>query len=156
LNPGSTLAIKLNNRSVTAYSFDNASGLLNANLALIQGTNTLMVTVTNDCGTTTETITVNYVPSTNGGGENNSGSTETGTDGTGTGGQIGQAKTTICHTENGVSTTIEIPLSELSAHKAHGDTVGACPDNKGKLEIKPDLKPSESTPKTPASGRGGL
>ena len=115
-----------------------------------------MLTVTNDCGTTTETITINYVPSTNGGGENNSGSTENGADGTGTGGQIGQAKTTICHTENGVSTTIEVPLSELPAHKAHGDTVGPCPGDKGKLDLKPDLKPTESTPKTPTTGRGGL
>ncbi len=156
LNPGNGMSLKLNNRSITAFSYDNSTSLFNANLPLIQGTNTIMLTVTNECGTTTETITINYVPTTNGGGENNSGSTETGTDGTGTGGQIGQAKTTICHTENGVSTTIEIPLSELPAHKAHGDTVGACPENKGKLEVKPDLKPTESTPKTPTSGRGGL
>lgn len=156
LNPGNVMALKLNNRAITAFSYDNSTSLFNANLPLIQGTNTIMLTVTNDCGTTTETITINYVPSTNGGGENNSGSTENGTDGTGTGGQIGQAKTTICHTENGVSTTIEVPLSELPAHKAHGDTVGPCPGDKGKLDLKPDLKPTESTPKTPTTGRGGL
>ena len=155
LNPGNVMALKLNNRAITAFSYDNSTSMFNANLPLIQGTNTIMLTVTNDCGTTTETITVNYVPSTSGSGDN-SGSTGDGSGTTGNGGQIGQAKTTICHTENGVSTTLEIPLSEWPAHQAHGDKIGACPDNKIKLEGKPELKPTESTPKTPTTGRGGL
>ncbi len=155
LNPGNVMALKLNNRAITAFSYDNSTRMFNANLPLIQGTNTIMLTVTNDCGTTTETITVNYVPSTSGSGDN-SGSTGDGSGTTGNGGQIGQAKTTICHTENGVSTTLEIPLSEWPAHQAHGDKIGACPDNKIKLEGKPELKPTESTPKTPTTGRGGL
>ena len=153
---GNPLVVKLNNRTVVNFSFNAATGMFTSAVQLAQGSNTLTLTSTNDCGTTTETITVNYVPASSGEGNNNGGSTEGGSGTVGNGGQIGQAKTTICHTENGVSTTMEIPLTEWPAHQAHGDTVGPCPDNKVKGEEKPELKPSESTPKTPSSGRGGL
>lgn len=155
-NPGNVIAIKLNNRAITAFSYDNATSLLNSNLALIQGANTITVTVTNECGTTTETITVNYVPTVTEGGNNNGGSTENGSGSNGNGGQIGQAKITICHTEKGVSTTMEIPLADWPTYQALGATAGPCPENKEKSDGKPVLKPTETTPKTPASGRGGL
>jgi hypothetical protein len=147
-NPGNGIALKLNNRLITTFNFDNVTRLLKANLPLIQGTNTIMVTVTNECETTTETITLNYVPQTNGAGDNG-GSTENGE-------QIGKTTVIICHSENGVLTTMEIPITELPAHEAHGDKIGACPDNKGKLDEKPGVKPTETAPKTPTTGRGGL
>jgi len=155
-NPGNVIAIKLNNRAITAFSYDNATSLLNANLALIQGANTTTVTVTNECGTATETITVNYVPTASGGGDNNGGSTENGSGSNGNGGQIEQAKITICYTEKGVSRTIEIPLADWPTYQALGATAGPCPENKEKLDEKPVSKPTESTPKTPVNGRGGL
>jgi hypothetical protein len=155
-NPGNVIAIKLNNRTITVFSYDNATRLLNSNLALIQGANTITVTVTNECGTTTETITVNYVPAASGGGDNNGGSTENGSGSNGNGGQIGQAKITICHTEKGVSTTMEIPLADWPRYQALGATVGSCPENKEKSDEKPVSKPTESAPKTPVNGRGGL
>jgi hypothetical protein len=155
-NPGNVIAIKLNNRTITVFSYDNATRLLNSNLALIQGSNTITVTVTNECGTTTETITVNYVPAASGGGDNNGGSTENGSGSNGNGGQIGQAKITICHTEKGVSTTMEIPLADWPRYQALGATVGPCPENKEKSDGKPVSKPTESAPKTPINGRGGL
>ena len=155
-NPGNVIAIKLNNRAITAFSYDNATSLLNANLALIQGANTITVTVTNECGTATETITVNYVPTASGGGDNNGGSTENGSGSNGNGGQIEQAKITICYTEKGVSRTIEIPLADWPTYQALGATAGPCPENKEKLDEKPVSKPTESTPKTPVNGRGGL
>jgi len=155
-NPGNVIAIKLNNRAITVFSYDNGTRMLNSNLALIQGANTITVTVTNECGTTTETITVNYVPTVTEGGNNNGGSTENGSGSNGNGGQIGQAKITICHTEKGVSTTMEIPLADWPTYQALGATAGPCPENKEKSDVKPVLKPSETTPKTPASGRGGL
>jgi large repetitive protein len=155
VNAGSVMDMKINGRAITTYNFNNSTSLLTANLALIQGTNTIMVTVTNDCGTVTETISVNYVQADSGSGDGQNSGT-TGTNSSENAEQNGQTKLTICHTENGVSTTLEIRPSDWPAHMAHGDKLGACPDNKGKLDEKPGVKPTESTPKTPESGRGGL
>jgi hypothetical protein len=155
VNPGSVMDMKINGRTITTFNFNNSTSLLTANLALIQGTNTIMVTATNDCGTSTETITVNYVQPDSGSGDGQ-GSGRTDTNSSENGGGIGKTTVIICHNEKGVLTTMEIPITELPAHEAHGDKIGACPDNKGKLEDKPSLKPTESTPKTPESGRGGL
>ncbi len=155
VNPGSVMDMKINGRTITTFNFNNSTSLLTANLALIQGTNTIMVTVTNDCGTVTETISVNYVQADSGSGAGQNSGT-TGTNSSENAEQNGQSKLTICHTEKGVSTTLEIRPSDWPAHEAHGDKLGACPDNKGKSDEKPGVKPTESTPKTPESGRGGL
>ncbi|TXI84684.1 MAG: hypothetical protein E6Q38_01575, partial [Crocinitomicaceae bacterium] len=59
-NNGQGLSLKLNNVAVTNYSFNNATGALQANVTLNPGLNTIVLTSTTSCGTDTETITVNY------------------------------------------------------------------------------------------------
>ena len=89
-------------------SFVFANGAFSANVTLIAGTNNIVLTAVNGCGTDTETITVNYTAP---------------VDNT-------PQKVTICHYPPGNSgnpQTIEIPLSAWPAHQAHGDVLGPCP-----------------------------
>ena len=89
-------------------SFIFANGSFSANVNLIPGTNNIVLTAVNTCGTDTETIAVNYSAP---------------VDNT-------PQKVTICHYPPGNSgnpQTIEIPLSAWPAHQAHGDVLGPCP-----------------------------
>lgn len=157
----SNVALSMNGRPLTTFTVNNATGLLSGNIVLTTGANTITIVTTTPCGTATQSIIVNYVAGTG------SGSTDQG--GSGNGGQIGVAMVTICHTENGVSTTMEIPVTQLAAHQKHGDKVGACVEEikgggKTPIEKAPKVEtpiekggstPVESQPKTVGSGRGG-
>jgi hypothetical protein len=54
------LVLTVNNRSVTNYTMNSTTGSFQANLNLIPGTNTVVITATNACGTATQTVTINY------------------------------------------------------------------------------------------------
>ena len=90
-------------------TFTVTGGQLRSNATLSGGTNTIVITATNVCGSVTETITVNYAPL-----------------------EIQEQKITICHYppgNNGNPQTLEIPLSAWPAHQAHGDVLGPCPES---------------------------
>ena len=99
--------LSVNGNQVTNYVFSN--GILNANLNLVIGLNTINIVATNECGNATKTITINYqIPV--------------------------EEKIVICHIPPGNPNnpqTIEIPLSAWPAHQAHGDVMGACVPNNG-------------------------
>jgi hypothetical protein len=67
------------------------------------GKNIIVLTVTNECGTDAETITINYAPPV-------------------------EQKVVICHKADRTTQTLEIPMSEWPAHQAHGDVLGPCPE----------------------------
>ncbi|MCR9171498.1 MAG: Ig-like domain-containing protein [bacterium] len=48
-----------------AFNYNSGSNQLEANIALTPGANRIQITVGNDCGTDTETMTVNYTPCSN-------------------------------------------------------------------------------------------
>jgi hypothetical protein len=55
------MTIKVNGVGKT-YNYNTKSGIYSLDLALVEGVNTIVLTATNNCGTTTETITLNYKP----------------------------------------------------------------------------------------------
>src|SRR5574343_538650 len=61
-NNGQGVSLKLNNTAITNYSFNNATGAIQATVNLLPGLNTFILTSTTACGTDTETIVVNYQP----------------------------------------------------------------------------------------------
>jgi hypothetical protein len=99
--------LSVNGNQITNYVFSN--GILNANLNLVIGINTISIVATNECGNATKTITINYqIPV--------------------------EEKIVICHIPPGNPNnpqTIEIPLSAWAAHQAHGDVMGACVPSNG-------------------------
>ncbi len=50
---------KLNNKPLKKI-FDANTGMLSANLVLVEGNNTFTITATNDCGSVTQTMVINY------------------------------------------------------------------------------------------------
>jgi hypothetical protein len=103
------------NGQVVSNGFNPTTGKVSALFKLIQGQNTIVITVTNDCGTVNQTITVVYNPIV--------------TPPTPPTPPVVEEKITICHIPPGNSgnpQTIEIPLSAWPAHQAHGDVIGAC------------------------------
>jgi hypothetical protein len=74
-------------------------------LTLNSGTNVIVITATNECGTDTETITINYA-------------------------EPVEQKVVICHKSGNTTQTLEIPMSAWPAHQAHGDVLGPCPTQK--------------------------
>jgi hypothetical protein len=100
------------NGQIVSNGFTPTTGKVSALFKLISGQNTIVITVTNDCGTATQTITVNYNPVV-----------------TPPTPPVVEEKITICHYppgNNGNPQTIEIPLSAWPAHQAHGDMEGPC------------------------------
>ena len=59
-NNGQGITLTNNGRGITTFSVNNATGALTSNVTLVPGANVFVITVTNACGTDTETITVNY------------------------------------------------------------------------------------------------
>jgi len=59
-NNGQGITLTNSGRGITSFSVNNATGALTSNVTLIPGANVFVITVTNACGTATETITVNY------------------------------------------------------------------------------------------------
>ena len=116
-----TITLKQNNVSITSFSFNATTGMVQNNLTLKPGLNTLVLSATNGCGSDSKTVTINYTREVNNTGGGN------------TGGGNQEQKITICHYppgNNGNPQTIEIPLSAWPAHQAHGDKLGPC-DNSG-------------------------
>ena len=115
------------NGQIVSNGFNPTTGKVSALFKLISGQNAIVITVTNDCGTVTQTILVNYNPVV--------------TPPTPPAPPVEEEKITICHIPPGNSgnpQTIEIPLSAWPAHQAHGDVVGACVET-----------PTPPTPPTP-------
>ena len=54
------VSISINGQTVSSYTFNASSGVGTANVGLIPGVNTIVITSSNGCGTDTETITINY------------------------------------------------------------------------------------------------
>jgi len=114
-----TITLKQNNVSITSFSFNATTGMVQNNLTLKPGLNTLVLSATNGCGSDSKTVTINYTREVNNTGGGN------------TGGGNQEQKITICHYppgNNGNPQTIEIPLSAWPAHQAHGDKLGPCPE----------------------------
>jgi hypothetical protein len=100
-NQGITMT--LNGKPFTGFAFaPTKGGSLTSGLTLNPGKNIIVITATNECGTDTETITINYAPPV-------------------------EQKVTICHKSGNTTQTLEIPMSEWPAHQAHGDVLGPCP-----------------------------
>ncbi len=59
-NNGQGITLNINGRSISNFTFSNATGVFQSTLNLTPGLNTLVLTSVNSCGTDTETITVNY------------------------------------------------------------------------------------------------
>ncbi|MFY7668537.1 MAG: hypothetical protein ACOVQG_07320 [Crocinitomicaceae bacterium] len=102
------------------FSFTN--GILTSSLLLNEGTNVIVISTANACGSDTKIINVNYVlPNNSGGSNGNNGSTGN-----------TEEKIIICHYppgNTGNPQQLEIPLSAWPAHQAHGDVIGPCPSN---------------------------
>jgi predicted methyltransferase len=124
----------LNGKPFGGFAFaPTKGGSLTSSLSLNPGKNVIVVTATNQCGTDTETITINYVAAVE-----------------------PDKKVTICHKSGNTTQTMEIPLSEWPAHEAHGDVLGPCPtqkpnENGGQQQnngsgtqqpVKPEIKPA--------------
>jgi hypothetical protein len=106
-NMSGSQGIVLTQNGSPISNFNFASGTVQAAVTLIQGANLFTITLTNTCGTITESLTVNYKPE-----------------------DQAEQKITICHYppgNNGNPQTLEIPLSAWPAHQAHGDILGPCP-----------------------------
>jgi len=100
------ISISSNGSMVTNYSLNN--GVVSAVINLTNGTNTIVILATNECGNTNQEINISYNP------------------------VVEEEKITICHIPPGNPNnpqTIEIPASAWPAHQAHGDVIGACPEN---------------------------
>jgi heptaprenylglyceryl phosphate synthase len=109
-NNGEGITATQNGKIITSGSFNPANGSLTGSVVLSPGANVFVVTVTNACGTDTETVTIFYEEEE----ENNSNP---------------EQMITICHIppgNNGNPQTIEIPLSAWPEHQAHGDVLGTC------------------------------
>jgi PKD repeat protein len=122
----------LNGKPFVGFAFaPTKGGSLTSSLTLNPGTNMIVVTATNECGTDTETITINYV-------------------------EPVEQKVVICHKSGNTTQTLEIPMSAWPAHQAHGDVLGPCPtqkpnENGGQQQnngsgneqpVKPEIKPA--------------
>ncbi|MEY3237461.1 MAG: hypothetical protein RI883_1562, partial [Bacteroidota bacterium] len=59
-NNGQGITLTHNERGVTDYTFNTATGSFESNVTLSVGLNTFVLTSVNSCGTDVETITVNY------------------------------------------------------------------------------------------------
>jgi len=96
--------IILSLNGTTQSNFTYSNGNLSAVFNLIKGLNTIVVSVNNECGSASKTISINYqTPE--------------------------EEKITICHIPPGNPNnpqTIEIPASAWAAHQAHGDVLGTC------------------------------
>jgi heptaprenylglyceryl phosphate synthase len=109
-NNGEGITATQNGKIITSGTFNPANGSLTGSVVLSPGANVFVVTVTNACGTDTETVTIFYEEEE----ENNSDP---------------EQMITICHIppgNNGNPQTIQIPLSAWPAHQAHGDVLGSC------------------------------
>jgi hypothetical protein len=101
------LALTINNQQITNYTFNPSTGMLTRTLVLQNGTNTITLRATNNCGTDVQSLTILLNPPA----------------------PVPNRTVTICHYPMPGSNkpiTITIPESELSAHLAHGDQLGAC------------------------------
>jgi PKD repeat protein len=122
----------LNGKPFVGFAFaPTKGGSLTSSLTLNPGTNMIVVTATNECGTDTETITINYTAPV-------------------------EQKVVICHKSGNTTQTLEIPMSAWPAHQAHGDVLGPCPtqkpnENGGQQQnngsgnqqpVKPEIKPA--------------
>ena len=96
------ITIMLNGSTQSNYTYSN--GNLSSTMNLGNGLNTIVVSVNNECGNASKSISINYqAPE--------------------------EEKITICHIPPGNPNnpqTIEIPASAWAAHQAHGDVLGAC------------------------------
>ena len=102
----SQITVTHNGANVTGGFFNSTTGLYTATLTFTEHVNTIVISVTNDCGSDSQNIKVQY----------------------------DEPKITICHHPPGNPTNtqeIEIPLSAWPAHQAHGDTQGPCPTGTG-------------------------
>jgi hypothetical protein len=99
---GQQPTVTINNRSYNVTGYNPTTGLLVMNLPLSQGANTIVISVSNACGTDTETIIVNY--------------------------QLDDQKIKICYKEQGATSakTIEIPASAWPSYQALGAVLGEC------------------------------
>jgi hypothetical protein len=99
---GQQPTVTINNRSYNVTGYNPITGLLVMNLPLSQGANTIVISVSNACGTDTETIIVNY--------------------------QLDDQKIKICYKEQGATSakTIEIPASAWPSYQALGAVLGEC------------------------------
>ncbi len=57
---GGNVVYTVNGVQTTNFSYNSVTGQFSSNVTLRRGQNTIQITVTNECGTDTETITVNY------------------------------------------------------------------------------------------------
>jgi len=98
------VVMTVNGKPFTGFDFaPTKGGGLTSGLMLNPGKNIIVITATNECGTDTETITINYAPPV-------------------------EQKVIICHKADRTTQTLEIPMSEWPAHQAHGDVLGPCPE----------------------------
>ena len=139
-NNGEGIAATQNGKLITSGSFNPANGSLTGTVVLNQGANIFVVTVTNACGTATETVTIFYEEEE----ENNSNP---------------EQMITICHIppgNNGNPQTIEIPLSAWPAHQAHGDVLGPCSEEPAGNDNNGQGSNSNNNENSNGSGFGGI
>ena len=107
-NNGQGITLTINGRTITNFSFNNATSAFQSTLNLIPGLNTIVLTSVNACGTDSKTITIIYEEPV-----------------------VEDPMINICHHPPGNpenTQTLQIPLSAWPAHQAHGDALGACPE----------------------------
>ncbi len=106
------ISLSVNGTSVSNFSFNN--GLISSNINLTNGTNTIAILASNECGNSNQVTAITYNPI------------------------VEEEKITICHIPPGNPNnpqTIEIPLSAWPAHQAHGDVMGTCVPVEEKITI---------------------
>ncbi|MDG1148675.1 MAG: hypothetical protein P8N52_10270 [Crocinitomicaceae bacterium] len=96
------LKITVNGVLISGGSYIAQTGVYSNLISLKPGKNSVIYTVTNNCGVVSDQCTITNQTSTP------------------------PKMITICHKSGRKSTTMEIPFSEWGAHQAHGDQMGAC------------------------------
>lgn len=125
------IEVRLNGTVIAAYNFTSTVGSFTSNL--VPGKNTLSVRGTNSGGTDTKTAQIYLVQD-----------SVTHDD--------GGRKMIICHYPPGNTQnpqTLTIPITAWAAHKAHGDTEGACPSKKDTIKV--DTLPGKNLNETPGT-----
>jgi hypothetical protein len=108
-NNGQGITLTQNNTAITGFDFNNNLSTLQAVTTLIPGLNTFVISATNSCGNDSKTVTIFYVEPV-----------------------VEDQIISICHHPPGNpenTENLQIPLSAWPAHQAHGDNLGACPEN---------------------------
>ena len=134
-NNGQGITLMQNNIAITGFNFNSNLSTLQSATTLIPGLNTFVISVNNSCGNASKTVTIFYKEPV-----------------------VEEQIISICHHPPGNpenTQNLQIPLSAWPAHQAHGDVLGACPEqnnNEGGSEGGGNGKAAEEGGKTPQNG----